>query len=338
MVAHCFALANGKSASALARAETFYGNYPEVAYAIKAAVAAGLLGGAEFAAPLGTETFAVDLIEGAKPRSVIEQGDFYRTVFRRPFTHDESGPNVTWRFEGAPKKISAIRFRPQERLEPYIASSIVAISQELAEASDAVQQIRKLMIKALAVGPDVAFLDPANDGSTGAPASLTSTGVVVSPTGTTATAVSTDLKSLLSAVALHGNLGSPLLACSALTAIKLAAMRDTAGSPAFPAVRVDGGVLVGVPLLVSPATISEGSPSVDHVVAIDAAAVATAADNAVSLSFSTEASLQLDTAPSSSASAQTSLWQNNLLAMRVERAVNWRALRANAAASLVVTF
>jgi hypothetical protein len=103
-------------------------------------------------------------------------------------------------------------------------------------------------------------------------------------------------------------------------AASLALKRDTAGGPAFPSITINGGTLGGLPVFVSasvPRSVSGGAIVV--LLATDAVLVA---DDAIRIDQSRETSLQMDSAPSSSAQPLVPMWQNDLVAFRVERRCN----------------
>ena len=92
--------------------------------------------------------------------------------------------------------------------------------------------------------------------------------------------------------------------------------------PAFPGFTATGGTISGMRVLVS-----------DHIASgvmlgMDATGLAVAATE-LSLSTADQASLQLVPA-----GPFVSLWQDNLRALRVERMVSWRVLRAASIASV----
>jgi hypothetical protein len=63
---------------------------------------------------------------------------------------------------------------------------------------------------------------------------------------------------------------------------------------------------------------------------VKASEILLADDGGVTLDVSREASLQLDGAPSDGAQSLVSLWQNNMVAIRAEREINWARRRAEA--------
>ncbi|MNG11437.1 hypothetical protein D3C84_949820 [compost metagenome] len=50
----------------------------------------------------------------------------------------------------------------------------------------------------------------------------------------------------------------------------------------------------------------------------------------MTLDVSREASLQMDSAPADGAQELVSLWQNNMVALRAERFINWKRRRPQA--------
>jgi len=82
---------------------------------------------------------------------------------------------------------------------------------------------------------------------------------------------------------------------------------------------IESGALAGVPIVIAA---SLGA----NAVILDANAVAYAGQDDIRIDYSYEAALELTDAPAdptTAASVITSLWQNNLAALRVEQFVSW---------------
>jgi HK97 family phage major capsid protein len=114
-------------------------------------------------------------------------------------------------------------------------------------------------------------------------------------------------------------------------------MQNASGGPEFPGITPLGGSLLGFPVVVSeniPA--AGGSPTDGYPITfVVASEILLADDGGVSIDISREASLQMDTSPDSPATGTTtlvSLWQHNMVAIKAERFVNWKARRSTAAA------
>ena len=122
------------------------------------------------------------------------------------------------------------------------------------------------------------------------------------------------------------------------TAVFLAGLKISGGGSLYPDIGATGGTLLGVPVIVSGNTPSgdASSPSEDLVILIDAAELLLAEGDLV-LDASRNAVVQLsDSAdsPPSAATTLASLWQFNLLGVRVVRFINWKMRRSGAVAYL----
>jgi hypothetical protein len=191
-------------------------------------------------------------------------------------------------------------------------SAIVAVSEELlklAGASESLitQETRNAVIAAI----DNAFVD--------ALVALTT------PVASTGAALS-DIGVLLSAITSGSNASLFAITTPAICksfAVTAMAPGANGGGPAFPGFTATGGVIAGVRVLAS-----------DHIASgvmlgVDATGLAMAASE-LSISASSEASLQFG----SPATPLTSLWQENLKAIRIERMASWQVLRAASIASV----
>jgi hypothetical protein len=102
----------------------------------------------------------------------------------------------------------------------------------------------------------------------------------------------------------------------------LAGITDTAGLRAFPDLRVNGGFIMGIPVISSnnlPHSVSAGS-----ILALCDASQIQLAEGTINLDASREAAVQMLDNPSSSASALVSLWAANLTGIRAVRTINYR--------------
>ncbi len=115
-------------------------------------------------------------------------------------------------------------------------------------------------------------------------------------------------------------------------ALRLSLLLNTGGTDfAFPNITVNGGTFLGLPVIVSnsvPHSTSAGA-IVALVVPSD---IYLADDGQVAIDASTEASLQMDTAPTNNSATPTattlvSMFQTNSIAIRAERVINWARAR-----------
>jgi hypothetical protein len=140
--------------------------------------------------------------------------------------------------------------------------------------------------------------------------------------GTTAANSFSDLAFLLANVSTGAR--SRLYFVAAPNVMKLLSTRNASGTQAFPGLGPQGGTLLNTPALVS-----DGLDS-GVLLLMDAAQIA-AADDGISLSTAKHASVAMDDSPTSG-SALTSLWQQNMLGIKVERFFGVQALSSSALA------
>ena len=143
--------------------------------------------------------------------------------------------------------------------------------------------------------------------------------------GTTPEALRADLYTLLAtyATANQSTEGLVLVMRSSL-ALGVGMSRNAFGTKEFPDMTKDGGTLEGIPVVAS-----QNVPA-GLVIAINAPNILLADDGGVNFDVSTEASLQMDGAPDSPATATTvmvSLWQANMVGVRAERFITWLKAR-----------
>ena len=117
---------------------------------------------------------------------------------------------------------------------------------------------------------------------------------------------------------------------SSTAALHLSMLVNALGQPEFPGMTMNGGTLVGLPVIVSD-YIPAGT-----VIMVNAADVYLADDGEVMIDASREASIEMSDAPTANAVAGTgasmvSMFQTNSVAVRAERFVNWGKRRATAA-------
>jgi len=114
----------------------------------------------------------------------------------------------------------------------------------------------------------------------------------------------------------------------------LAGALNPLGQPLFSELNADGGSIMGyraIPSQVAGTTVALVQPR----------EVLYADDGGVTIDVSTEASVQMDSAPMNPADAtvvMTSFFQNNLVGLRAERFINWKRARAGAVQYTVATY
>jgi hypothetical protein len=279
------------------------------AWGTKAAVVPGTSGDPTWAAPLvAIKPLQDAFFKIARNRSLLGRIPGLRTVpFATKIPIETTGANYVWVTENAPKPVSAMAFSNSLQLAALKAQAIVVVSQELVKlAVDGFQAaLADTLTDGLTAFTDKSFLDPASTAVANTrPASVTSTTTPITATASYATDVQTLLTAFFTA---RPNAQDAVLIANAGHAAQLRTLNAGAGP--------------GLPVVVSEAALG-------NTIAIDGAGVYVA-DSGIEIDISSEASLQMDSAPDAPPTASTtlvSLFQLNLRGFRIERFVNWQAV------------
>lgn len=304
------------------------------AQVLRAAVLPGMTTDPTFAQPLVEyASMTGEFVELLRPASIIGQLQAAGLAFRNvPFNvripRQTVGASAQWVGEGKSKPVSRMGFDAITVPFTKIAV-IVAITEELARFStpDAEALVRDDLVKAISEFMNQQFIDPAVTGTPQlAPESVTHGGTLTPSTGGTLAQVTTDIGGMMARIA-AANL--PLAGLGWVmnprTAINLANLRTAQDVYAFP--EMGQGRLRGFPVIQSNQVPIDGT-SETILTLLDTSQVLMADDGSVTLDTSNEASLQLDSSPTSPPTNMISLWQQNMLGIRAERFVYWDVLRA----------
>lgn len=337
----CLAKAKGNVMQAHEYAKHFFmDSSPDVEMVLRVAVSSGLTSDDPLTSSLVYySNMASEFIEYLRPLTIMGRINGLRMVpFNVKVPRQTTTSTVNWVGETAPKPVSSLVF-DQVTLGHAKIAGIIPISDELLRFSNpSIEQIiRNDLASNIANYMDIAFVDPSKTAVTNvSPASITSGVTAIPATGSTAAALRLDLQSLLD-LFLRDNL-SPVGGVFIMTqqqALAISLMLNTLGQPVFPAITMEGGSLLGFPVVASEAVPSTGGSPTDGsaIIFVKAGEVLVADDGGVNIDVSNEASLQMDTAPDSPTLNTTilvSLWQQNMTAIRAEREVNWVKRRSDA--------
>lgn len=318
---------------------------PQVETVLKAAVAAGTTTDTDWAAPLVEyQNMASEFAELLRPATIIGRIPGLRRVpFNIKIPRQTGGSSVGWVGEGAPKPVSALAF-DQITLGMAKTAGIVVITDELARSSSpsAEQVVREDLIAQTAQFLDAQFVDPAVAAvSNVSPASITNGVTPVTASGTDADAVRADVQELMGKfVTANMSLAGAVWIMTEMQALALALMLNPLGQPEFAGLQINGdsgGTFFGLPVVISenvPANPGSGEPLAGmgaRIILAKASEILLADDGQTMLDVSSEASLQMDSAPTNPPAAATvmvSLWQMNMIGIRAERYINWSKRRA----------
>jgi hypothetical protein len=279
----------------------------DVVARLKAAVSAGTTTDNTWALPLAE----YDVLADAFLASLKNYGAFdamlpsmRRVPFRTRIGASTSGASGNTVPQASVKPISKLTLTGTQ-IDEQKALAILVITNELARFGDvtAGDLFAAELSNAVAVETDETFVSV-----------LTAAAPSFTSNGATAEHARLDLRVLLTAITTNARSQLFLLVTPGI-AKTLAVLSTNAGDEAFPNMNYNGGLLSGIPTLVS-----DGVPS-QTMVLVDAQQVA-AASETIQLSAATETTVQLDTAPDSPVSGSTtmtSLWQSNLTVLKAER-------------------
>lgn len=326
----CLALSKGSRSDALAMARERFPNADRVHNVLKAAVSAGTTTDPTWAAPLVEyNNMSGEFVELLRPATILGNLNLRRVPFNIRMPAQTGGSSVGWVGEGQAKPVSALSF-DSILLGFSKAAGIVVASQELLRFSNPSAEaiIRDDLIKQMAQFLDTQFLDPAVNAIEGVrPASILNGITPIAASGTSAEAFRRDFQALVAQfLANNMSLQDGALIMSPNTALALSMIQNPLGQPEFPTININGGTYFGMPVVVSTNIPSTAEGSV--VVLVKQSEILLADDGQVVIDASSEASLQMDSAPTMNSTTPTgssvvSMFQTNSVAIRAERFINW---------------
>lgn len=328
----CLAMAKGSLTQAREIAESRYSDTPRVVNVIKAAVTAGTTTDQTWAKPLVEyNDFAGDFIEFLRPQTILGrfgQGGIpalNSIPFNVRIKGQTSGGSGYWVGESQPKPLTSFDFNTIELGWAKVAN-IAVLSEELVRLStpSADLLVRQSLADALKARLDTDFIDPekaAVDNTS--PASVTNGVTPVAASGTDYAAFSEDYKALVTKfTAARIPLSQLVWVMSSNQAVSLSLMQNALGQPSFPGFSMNGGGLMGFPVIVS-----DYAPP-GQITLLAASEVYLADDGQVMIDASREATLEMSDTPTGTATR--SMFQHNEIAIRAERYINWAKRRAAA--------
>lgn len=333
-----FALVQAKAKGNLMQAEVLsrqFKDTPEVNLACKAAVAAGTTTDSTWASPLvELQEMQSEFVDFLRPQTFLGRIPGIRRVpFNIKFSRQTAGTTGTFVGEGLPKPLGAMAFETLELLWAK-AATIIVMTDELLRFSNPQAEIlaRDDLAAGIARYLDLRFIDPAYAGvSNVSPASITNGVTPIASLGTTVALISDTVELAMNEfITANMPLSSLVWIMNPSTALSLSLKRTSQDVYAFPQIGPNGGTFFGYPVITSNNVALSASPTESFVVLMDPTNVMVADDGGVSIDMSNEASLQMDGAPSAGAQSLVSLWQNNMVALRAERYINWRKRRDDA--------
>ena len=306
---------------------------PEVALALKAAVAPGSTTDATWAKPLVNPAIVEDFLPLLRAATILGQIQGLRKVpFNVNVPAQTGGATINWVGELKPKPVSPMAFA-MENLTFAKVAAIVVLSQELVRFSNpsAEALVRDSLVRDIAAFLDGQFVNPAVAAVAGVnPASITNG----APTAAATTNPMADIMGLVNHFVTNNiPINNLAFIMSPSNALSLSFRSNLDGSPEFPGVGVNGGSYKGMQFITS-------NTVTTNVIAVAPQFILYADDGGVTIDASTEATLQMDSAPAAPADATTvlaSMFQLNAVALRAERYTTWKRVGTNTVKYLTAT-
>jgi hypothetical protein len=222
-------------------------------------------------------------------------------------------------FESTVKRVSSMAFSSQNS-DPLKVVSMVTLSKELVRGSPAgtLPLIERELKKIVAKGSDELFLTTVSSGVS-----------PITSSGSTGESLRADISNMLSQLTLGAD-SKLFLITNSTNCKRMAMLSDQHGVSAFPDLGPLGGSIQGIPLVVSDAV---GS---GLLYLVDASSIGANGGEMV-FSEADQASSHLSDTPDSPPTLSTSyvsLWQLNLVALRVERNLIIERLRSGSVAAV----
>ena len=267
----------------------------EDALQTKAAVLPGTTTDAAWAKPLVTSRLSDGYLSLVQQASVLGQMPVTPAPFSTSIPYQISGASMKWVGQNSPKPVTRLGFGTFS-LDPTKGAGIIVVTAELMKLSapGAEAFLQSTLVNELTAFVDTTLLSAA-------------AATPESPAGILA--------------------GVTVSASIAATVAAFGASRPRALAPTWivsPAnkgkLTLDNGMLTNYPVVTSP---SAGA----NLILVDAPALVVA-DDGVILDTSDQAVVQMDDAPApaTAATLYVSLWQENLVGIRVERFINWKVV------------
>lgn len=337
--AKCIAIATKTNQQITSVAEALYGKSdPDFIDITKAAVSAMTTGNTD--ALVGNIGGFADFVEFLTPMTILGRfgtGNIpalSKIPFRTPIIGEVGEAEAQWVGEGKGKPLTRMTYG-RTTLDPLKVATIAVQTMELIRDSSPSSDvlIRNALAKALAKRLDLTFLDPTVAAVAGVRPGSILNGIapVTASTATGADAVREDAQAIMGTfIAANNPLTSGVWQMSGMTALKLMGMLNPLGAREFPGVTLQGGTFFELPVIVS-------NYVGDYLALVNAEDIHYGDEGGIDIAMSTEASLEMDSAPTLTSGDPTpaelvSMFQTNSVAFRAERTISWTRRRPTAAA------
>jgi len=264
---------------------------------------------------------ASEFIDFLRPQTIIGRIDGLRRVpFNIQMPKQTGGSTSGWVGEGQEKPVTSVQFDTL-KLGSAKSASIIVLSDELLRYSNPSVEaiVRQDLANAMVQFLDEQFINPTVAAVANvSPASITNGASNAAASGTEVINLDTDFKAAMKKFA-AANIPTDGLfwIMRPDLAISISLIRNAFGYREFPDINADGGKLFGYTVITS-----NSARSGDAII-LKPSEILLADDGVVSIDISKEASIKI-------ASETVNLFQQNMVALRAERYINWARRRNDA--------
>jgi HK97 family phage prohead protease len=301
---------------------------PNVDLLIKAAVAPGSTLDPAWAGALEQiNNLTGEFIEMSRPATLLGKiPGLTKVPFNTQVPIQTGGGTYKWVGQAKAKPVGQLTFGSAS-LGMAKAAGIIVLTEELIKSSNpsAEEIVRRDMVRGIAQFLDQQFTDP-----TVAEVANVSPASITNGAGTAASAdnPSADLATLVGFFSTNNiPLSGLVVIMSETNAYTMGLSRTALGQSLFPGVGVEGGSANGIKIIAS-------NTVGDKVIGLAPEYILLADDGGVAIDTSREATLQMSDTPVNPADPATTVWtsmfQDNLMALRAERFINWKRATVNA--------
>jgi HK97 family phage major capsid protein len=333
-IAKALALAHNENPIAIAH-ERWGKSHPKLVEHLKALVPGGGTGSGEWGAELAQTDarFTGDFIEYLYGQTVFDQLGLRSIPSRVKVKGQDGAFTGYWVGESKAIPASAGSYSDVD-LSPLKVAGLAVISMELLEDSQpsAEMLVRDGLVEASSQRVDTTFLSASAASAGVSPAGILNGVTPLVPSGTDLAAVRADFQALIYPF-VQGKMGTGItLVMNPATALALSFMYGTLDQRAFPEVNQTGGSLNGMRVVVGD-NVTPGD-----VIAIRTSDVWRIGDSGIRISMSREATIEqrddptgaTDTPVGVTTTGLTSMFQEESIAFKVVRRINFQKRRSNA--------
>jgi HK97 family phage major capsid protein/HK97 family phage prohead protease len=307
---------------------------PQLVETIKAAVAGGGTDSGEWGAELvHIDRYTGDFIEYLYSRTVFDKLPLREVPANVNIAGQDGAATGYWVGQSKSIPVSKADFM-DVNLTPLKVAALAVVSKELLRDSSpsAEKLVRDALVEASAQRVDQTFLGTAAASSGVSPTGILNGLTAGTSAGDDIEGVIADVKALYAGFITANNADGLYFVTTQSLAKSLGLMQNALGNWAFPGLSANGGSLLGDPL------VAGGNVGAGDLILLKPSDIYKIGDRGVEVSLSTEAAIQMDSAPDGASdtpvanTSVVSMFQTDSVAIKVVRPLNFAKRRASAVA------